>query len=93
MNLEEARKKIDETDEQLVKLFSERMKLVTEVAKYKKENNLPIYHASREREVINNLVDKVPEDLEIYVKILYNTLFDVSRSYQFKAVEDTLMSP
>lgn len=86
MNLEESRKRIDETDEQIAKLFTERMNLVSEVAKYKKENNLPIYHAGREREVINNLVSKVPEDLGIYLKILYNTLFDVSRSYQFKAV-------
>lgn len=82
MDLNEIRTKIDGIDEQMVKLFSERMNLAAEVAKYKKENNLPILNRKREREIISQVTSSVDENLAIYAKILYNTMFDVSRSYQ-----------
>lgn len=86
MNLEESRKKIDTIDHELIKLFKDRMDMVCEVAKYKKENELPIYNGQREREIINSLSNQVPEDLSLYVKVLYNTLFSVSRAYQTKHI-------
>ena len=87
MNLEESRKKIDSIDKELIKLFKERMDTVCDVAKYKKENGLPIYNGQREREVVNNLTKEVPEELALYVKVLYNTLFSVSRGYQTKMID------
>ena len=82
MNLDEIRQKIDSVDKQMTKLFAERMGLAAEVAKYKMENNLPILNRKREREIISEVTSSVPEDMAIYAKILYNTMFDVSRSYQ-----------
>ncbi len=87
MNLEEARQKIDSIDNELVKLFEERMNAVCDVARYKKENGLPIYNGQREREVVNKVVSKVPEDLALYTRVLYNTLFSVSRGYQTKMID------
>ena len=84
MNLEEAREKIDEIDRQLAGLFVERMELVSEVARYKKENNLPIYHSGREKEIVKNLQEIVPEEMGAYIKLLYSTMFEVSRAYQQK---------
>ena len=43
MNLQDLRTKIDKIDGELLALFDERMKIVSEVAQYKKENNLAIY--------------------------------------------------
>lgn len=86
MNLDEAREKIDSIDKELVKLFEERMNAVCEVARYKKENGLSIYNGKREREVINSVTKDVPEELALYTKILYNTLFSVSRGYQTRMI-------
>lgn len=87
MNLEEARQKIDSVDKELIKLFEERMNAVCDVARYKKENGLPIYNGQREREVVNKVIAQVPEELALYVKVLYNTLFSVSRGYQTKMID------
>lgn len=84
MDLEKARETIDRIDNELVKLFSERMEAVTEVAKYKKENNLPIFNGKREREVLDKVAKEVQPELALYAKVLYNTLFSVSRAYQTK---------
>ncbi len=84
MDLEKARETIDRIDNELVKLFEERMEAVTEVAKFKKENNLPIFNGKREREVLDKVVSGVSPELALYTKVLYNTLFSVSRAYQTK---------
>lgn len=87
MNLDEARQKIDSVDNEIIKLFEERMNAVCDVARYKKEKGMPIYNGQREREVVNKLIKKVPENLALYVKVLYNTLFSVSRAYQTKMID------
>ncbi len=87
MNLEEARQKIDSIDKELIKLFEERMNAVCDVARYKKENELPIYNSQREREIINKVVSSVSDDLSLYARVLYNTLFSVSRGYQTKMID------
>lgn len=52
VELELLRKKIDYLDKQIVDCFEERMQTVMQVAAYKKEHNLPILNAEREREII-----------------------------------------
>ena len=89
MNLEEARQKIDSVDKELAKLFKEHMDAVCDVARYKKENGMPIYNGQRERELINKVVAELPEELALYAKVLYNTLFSVSRGYQTKMIDGT----
>ena len=86
MDLKKAREKIDLTDNQIVKLFEERMQTVLEVANYKKDNNLPVYNGDREREIINRLTNSASPELALYVKVLFGTLFDVSRAYQARKI-------
>lgn len=86
MDLQEARKIIDLTDNQIAELFEKRMQTVFEVAEYKKENNMPIYNGDRERDIISRLTNSAPDELALYVKVLYNTLFDVSRAYQARKI-------
>ena len=47
MDLSECRKEIDNIDKELVKLFEKRMNVAINVAKYKIENNLPIFNEAR----------------------------------------------
>ena len=82
MDIQELRKQINEIDAALVRNFENRMHVALEIAKYKKENHLPVFDPAREREVLNRQVNAVEEDMGMYVKLLYNTLFDLSRSYQ-----------
>ena len=51
MNLEESRRKIDEIDRTIAKLFEERMETVSHVAAYKKENNMQIFQPAREQDI------------------------------------------
>lgn len=82
MDMETLRKEINEIDGCLVEYFSRRMKVALEIAKYKKENHLPVYDPAREREVLNRQTERAGEGMAMYVKLLYNTIFDISRSYQ-----------
>ncbi len=81
-DLENIRKEIDRVDDQLVDLFKERLELAGEVAAYKQEHNLPILNSSREREIIQRLTKEQDDFMACYTKILFTTLFDLSRSHQ-----------
>ena len=59
MDLSECRKEIDNIDKELVKLFEKRMNVAINVAKYKIENNLPIFNEAREVEVIKKNIDRL----------------------------------
>ncbi len=80
--LQELRNKIDETDEQLFKLFVERMELVAKVGKYKAENNVAVLDRSREMSQITRIKDLVPEKMHGAAFSLYDLLFTLSRNYQ-----------
>lgn len=82
MDIKDARNEIDKIDGELTDLFVKRMKLSKEIAAYKKENNLPVFDKTRERDILNKACDRAGSELENYISILYTTLFDVSRSYQ-----------
>lgn len=86
--LNEARKKINEIDEKMAKLFEERMKASKEVANYKIKHALPIFDASREQEVINQNLQYIEDDeiKEYYVNFLKETM-NISKKYQQKLME------
>lgn len=92
MNLEECRQKIDQIDDQMADLFKERMDIAKDVADYKKAHGMNVLNREREREIIERMTKKTGDDLAIYTKVFYNTLFDISRSSQLKrtAVETAL---
>ncbi len=88
MNIDELRNEINAVDEQLVSLFEKRMKIAGEIATYKKENQLPVYDRGRERDILNRVTQGVSPEFEGYLRSMYITLFDLSRSYQKKLLSD-----
>lgn len=84
MELKDLRSQIDSIDDQLVKLFGQRMDVAAQIADYKKENNLPIFVPAREREKLLDVATKAGPDMENYTRVLYSMLFELSRSYQSK---------
>ena len=84
MDLNELRGEIDRIDDQLVKLFGQRMDVAAQIADYKKEHNLPILAPLREREKLQDVAEKAGPDMANYTRVLYSMLFELSRSYQSK---------
>lgn len=83
-DLLEIREQINNIDNQIIELWKERMALSLEVAKYKKENHIPILDSKREAELLNRIGDMAGDDLEVYSRVLYDTIMTVSKSYQHK---------
>ena len=84
MNLEDLRKNIDLTDDEIIKLLEKRMDIAAQIAAYKKENNLPVLNAGREREILNKLSEKTRPETRNYIRSLYSLMFELSRAYQGK---------
>lgn len=81
--LDESRKKINEIDKEMARLFEERMKAVLGVLKYKKEHNLPVFDEKREIELIErNLSLLEDESLKEYYLIFFKGLLESSKKYQ-----------
>jgi chorismate mutase/prephenate dehydratase len=89
MDLQELRKQIDEIDDGLVRLFQQRMDVSAEIARYKKENNLPVHDPAREREKLYDLSFKINPGRESYITALYYLLFELSRADQERILNQT----
>jgi len=86
MDAQDYRKEIDRIDEQLVRLFSERMAISAEIAGYKKANALPVMDQRREREKMASVIEQSPDEIRDYTPLLYSTIFELSRSYQHRLI-------
>lgn len=82
MDLNELRLEIDKIDDQLVQLFCQRMEVSARIADYKKENGLPIFVPAREADKLLDVAQKAGAEMEVYTKVLYSMLFELSRGYQ-----------
>ena len=73
---------IDNIDAQITDLFKQRMETSLEIAKYKKENAVPVLSDSREKEIMHKISEQIGEPFDGYARLLFNTIFDASRSCQ-----------
>lgn len=83
MDIADWRKKIDELDQKLVALLSERAQAAVEIGKLKRNTSLPIYEPDRERIVFENVqaVNRGPLPGRDLVRI-YERIIDVMRNIQ-----------
>jgi len=56
MSLDELRKRIDELDNQLVKLLNERARVVVDIGKLKNKTDKPVYAPDREKDVFDRII-------------------------------------
>ena len=89
MELNELRQQIDQIDRELVSLFIKRMNCSAEVAEYKREHDIPVLDAARERALLNKVSELSGEDFEEYTRTLYSSILALSRSYQHKKLGNT----
>lgn len=86
--LNQARKIINETDEEMAKLFVRRMQAAEMVAQYKKENGMPILDPVREEQVIQRNADFIEdEEMRSYYIPFIRRNMEISRAYQHKLIE------
>lgn len=81
-NLDQMRNDIDAIDSQIAELFRKRMETSLDIARYKKEHNIPILNSSREKEVLHKVSEQVGEPFDGYARFIFNTIFEASRSCQ-----------
>lgn len=86
-NLEKARLIINEVDKKMLDLFLKRMDAAKMVGEFKKENNLPIFDAKREKEIIDRQLKNVPDELKDEYLKFYTSLITVSKEYQEKIIK------
>ena len=86
MDLKDYRQQIDDIDRELTRLFQERMQVAGGIARYKKENGLPVLDKSRERQKLAALMAETEEPLQNYMHVLYSLIFELSRSYQQRLI-------
>jgi chorismate mutase/prephenate dehydratase len=82
MDIQQLREEIDRCDDLLKTTFVKRMDMALEIARYKKQNNLPVMDPARERAVIARVTADCDDAMAVNVKLLYNTIFDLSRTWQ-----------
>ncbi len=82
MDLMDYRSRLDTIDDDIVKLFTERMEVAAQIAACKKETGKAVYDPKREREKLLDVVAKTPEDLQDYTASLFSLIMELSRSSQ-----------
>lgn len=87
MDLQEVRKKIDTIDDSIAKLYAERMALCVDVAENKAKDGLPVENSEREKEIINRVTAGLPDEMKLYCKQVFETMFETSKAYQYGVVD------
>ena len=82
MELKDYREQLDRVDDELLKLFAQRMELSAQIADFKKDNGLPVLDVKRERDKLLDVSAKSPEAIREYAVSLYSLIFELSRSCQ-----------
>lgn len=90
MNLEELRQKINQIDDELIKLLEKRMELVSKVAVYKLKTGKAVLDSKREETILNKVAETV--ESPVYKDAVVNTFTDVmkhSRAFQERQIRQT----
>ena len=82
-DIKKLRSDIDRIDSELLRLYEERMDVVRSIAKYKMENNLPVYDAAREDAKLEDVFASVKNrEYADGAAQLFITLMQASREMQ-----------
>jgi len=82
VDLNALREEIDKIDDQLIELYCRRMEIVAKVADYKIANKLPVYHAEREKAIIQKVREKAGKQYADGAAELFQTMMDISKNSQ-----------
>ncbi len=84
------RKRIDEIDQNLVKLLNERSQCAVEIGHIKKKMKLPAWQPEREVEILRNVVKSNPGPLDdAAIRRLFERIIDEARSLERHAMDSS----
>ena len=87
-DLEGWRKRIDEIDQQILKLLNERSRCAVEIGHIKKVLNLPAWHPEREMQILRNVVKANAGPLDdAAIRRLFERIIDEARSLERHAMD------
>ena len=81
-DLNDLRSEIDAIDDEIVKKYVERLDICAQVAQVKANSDLNVNDPGREEKILYRITGEVDEKYRIFVKELYQTIFDSSKAYQ-----------
>lgn len=83
MEISDWRKKIDELDEQIVRLINQRAEAAQAIGKLKQKSSLPVYEPQREKDVFEHVRHSNPGPLSnTEIVDIYERIIDVMRALQ-----------
>ena len=82
-DLKDVRRDINAIDHEILKLFLKRMKCAEEVSDYKMEHGGQVLVPSRETELMNTMLQDIPNELKLEYSSLLRTTTRVSRKHQY----------
>ena len=83
MDISDWRQKIDELDEQIVRLISQRAEAAKAIGELKRTADLPVYEPHREQDVFNHVRRVNPGPLaDTEIQHVYERIIDVMRTLQ-----------
>jgi chorismate mutase len=83
------RKRIDEIDQQLLKLLNERSQCAVEIGHHKKKRNEPAWQPTREAEILRNVVKSNPGPLDdAAIRRLFERIIDEARELERHAMDN-----
>lgn len=87
MDLEQIRNGIDQIDDEIATLYGKRMELIKQVADAKKQSGKSVNDPERERKILLRVSEKVEESEQVYLKRVFESIFETSKAYQTLNVE------
>lgn len=91
MDINHWRKRIDDIDNQLAELLSERSRCVIEIGKIKRQQHLPVYDPEREKEIFERITrnNRGPLENEA-LRRLFERILDESRRVERIVLEEDM---
>lgn len=83
------RKRIDEIDQQLLKLLNERSQCAVEIGHLKKQLHMAAWQPAREAEILRNVVQSNPGPLDdAAIRRLFERIIDEARALERHSMEN-----
>lgn len=85
--MEELRKQIDVIDDEIAKLYVNRMAICKEIGLKKAQQGTSVNVSEREKFIVKRITEGKDDDMKRYLKHLYETIFFQSKNYQGKFIK------
>lgn len=89
MDLTDYRNEIDAIDDEICRLFENRMRVVEKVSAYKAEHGIPIDCSGRESQILTRVSRNLSPEINDLGLSLYRSIFDISKAYEAMTQENT----